>query len=183
MSHERSSNIHFVTIYQCSVYFGQKVSHKGLAKFALLELKCSNMDKRPSYLWHAEYLRVGPWQMGILQRSECLAEHLCLTKARPWPEGFTVLKCVWVMLMLTFCLWSHKCDESTRTLNYPLTFAGDVNLLRQGLLLLVVSLELWGVEHLAVHLEHALGAHRLLAQHPEVTNNHKLSSLSVNHCH
>ena len=50
MSHERSSNIHLVPIYQCSVYFEQKVSHKGLAKFALLELKCSNMDKRPSYL-------------------------------------------------------------------------------------------------------------------------------------
>ena len=49
------------------------------------------------------------------------------------------------------------------------TFAGGVDLLRQGLLLLVVSLELRGVEYLAVHLEHALRAHRLLAQHPGLT--------------
>ena len=73
------------------------------------------------------------------------------------------------MLMLTFCLSSHKCDESTIPLNCLLTFAGAVNLLSQGFLLLVVSLELRGVEHLAVHLEHSLGAPRLLAQHPEVT--------------
>ena len=70
------------------------------------------------------------------------------------------------MLMLTFCLLSHKCDESTTILDSLLTFSGAVNLLRQGLLLLVVSLELRGVEHLAVHLEHALRAQRLLAQHP-----------------
>ena len=73
------------------------------------------------------------------------------------------------MLMLTFCLLSHKCDESTTILDSLLTFAGAVNLLRQGLLLLVVSLELRGVEHLAVHLEHALRAQRLLTQHPGVT--------------
>ena len=73
------------------------------------------------------------------------------------------------MLMLTFCLLSHKCDESTTILDFLLTFAGAVNLLRQGLLLLVVSLELRGVEHLAVHLEHALRAHSLLAQHLGVT--------------
>ena len=73
------------------------------------------------------------------------------------------------MLMLTFCLSSHKCDESTIPHNCLLTFAGAMNLLCQDFLLLVVSLELRGVEHLAVHLEHSLGAHRLLAQHPEVT--------------
>ena len=75
------------------------------------------------------------------------------------------------MLMLTICLLSHKCDESTTipVLDSLLTFARAVDLLRQGLLLLVVSLELRGVEHLAVHLEHALRAHRLLAQHPGVT--------------
>ena len=73
--------------------------------------------------------------------------------------------------MLTICLLSHKCDESTTipVLDFLLTFARAVNLLRQGLLLLVVSLELRGVEDLAVHLEHALRAHRLLAQHPGVT--------------
>ena len=84
------------------------------------------------------------------------------------------------MLMLTFCLSSHKCDESTIPHNCLLTFAGAVNLLSQGFLLLVVSLELRGVEHLAVHLEHPLGAHRLLAQHSEVTN-HKILSLSIDH--
>ena len=48
------------------------------------------------------------------------------------------------MLMLTICLLSHKCDESTTipVLDSLLTFARAVDLLGQGLLLLVVSLEL-----------------------------------------
>lgn len=83
------------------------------------------------------------------------------------------------MLMRTFCLRSHNCDESTiSSLDCLPTFAGAVNLLRQGLLLLVVALELRGVEHLAVHLEHALGAHRLLAQHLGVTD-HNHSELHI----
>ena len=62
------------------------------------------------------------------------------------------------------------------------TFAGGVDLLRQGLLLLVVALELRGVQHLAVHLEHALGAPRLLAQHPGLVDHlYDHSSLFIDH--
>ena len=84
-----------------------------------------------------------------------------------------------MLMMRTFCLRSHNCDESTIfSLDCLPTFAGSVNLLRQGLLLLVVTLELRGVEHLAVHLEDTLGPHRLLAQHPSVTD-HNHSELHI----
>ena len=42
-------------------------------------------------------------------------------------------------------------------MGHRLTFAGAVDLLCQHLLLLVQLLQLGGVQHLAVHLEDALG--------------------------